>query len=62
MSELKLKPCPFCGSSDIETIEDSDDIYVSFTIHCKECDATSGRTSKRTVANILWNSRTNRDN
>ena len=38
--EEKLKPCPFCGSTDLhitaqEAIDNTDILFI----HCKNCDA-----------------------
>ena len=33
MNDVNLKPCPFCGSEDIE-------IYMDFHPRCKRCGAT----------------------
>ena len=43
MSELNLKPCPFCGSSDLELYSEENDVlgelcWESFIL-CKDCHA-----------------------
>ena len=41
MSEVKLKPCPFCGGTDLDVIRKSD---FALTVHCRDCLA-DGRIS-----------------
>lgn len=53
MTEIKLKPCPFCGGKAE---------FVRFTsgfvkVRCKKCDALAGEGSTRWDASGAWNTR-----
>ena len=37
MSEIKLKPCPFCGSENIQEGSKTFDFCTDIYIRCKEC-------------------------
>lgn len=37
MSEIKLKPCPFCGSKNIKEGEKNGGLWKDIYIKCKEC-------------------------
>lgn len=41
--EIKLKPCPFCGSQDVESRPKSERIdgkpWSTYYVHCNICDA-----------------------
>ena len=51
----ELKPCPFCGGSEIECKHDGDG---NFWHHCKSCDATGPFLNKRSDEEELsWNTR-----
>lgn len=52
MSE-KLKPCPFCGSNDVEIVESFDGLCVL----CGNCEATSNDFGKIEDAIKAWNRR-----
>lgn len=54
MSE-ELKPCPFCGSSDVvlQNLTDEDDNYVS----CNSCEVQQIATHTRDMAIKAWNRR-----
>lgn len=49
-AEPELKPCPFCGSSDVHVIENLD-------VQCKECDAYGPEKPSREKAVNAWNTR-----
>ena len=52
----KLKPCPFCGSDDLE-------IYIKgtgrrkYAVCCNTCDARGERTKIKEEAATAWNRR-----
>ncbi len=51
MAAEPLKPCPFCGSTDLEVL--------AFEVSCKVCDAIGPDPTKRVgTAEELWNERT----
>lgn len=59
MSDLKLKPCPFCGSSDVHLTVDRHKVYDG-QIHyvlCFICYAKTGIHINREAAIDRWNSR-----
>ena len=37
MSEIKLKPCPFCGSEDIQEGSRKSDLCTDIYIRCRTC-------------------------
>ena len=62
MSEVHLNPCPFCGSSNIQ----SDCYSAAFSIaaceedcfdYCKDCDAQGPAASDVEEAHRRWNGR-----
>ena len=51
---MKIKPCPFCGRTDMKIVEFSDNI---FTVVCKcGCESPHDSKSKNGVIRI-WNRR-----
>ena len=65
---LKLKPCPFCGSSNIKDHEKKQGAYHSCYIQCHRCNARTGVYSGhlsepysvlRSEATDAWNRRSN---
>ena len=49
----ELKPCPFCGSSDvIETLH-----MGKYTVTCTSCLSSSGGYDSELAAQIAWNER-----
>ena len=52
MSEIKLKPCPFCGG-EAKIISG----YGKYAITCKGCDAMSPNTYTEIDAAKAWNKR-----
>lgn len=62
MDIQKLKPCPFCGSKDVEAFaQDEDDCpYQSAIVRCFNCDAQTAQMagkSKIEMAIRAWNKR-----
>jgi Lar family restriction alleviation protein len=63
MSNIEeLKPCPFCGSTNVEAFEqDSDDCpFHSAIVRCFDCDAQSAQMvgrDKIAMAARAWNKR-----
>jgi hypothetical protein len=62
MSDVKLNPCPFCGSSNIQ----SDCFSVAFGVpassedcfdYCKDCDAQGPAATDLSEAHDRWNAR-----
>jgi hypothetical protein len=62
MGEVKLNPCPFCGSANIE----SDCFSAAFSVpvcpedcfdYCKDCDAQGPAASDIATAHARWNAR-----
>lgn len=52
MSEIELKPCPFCGG-EAEIIE----AFGDFAAMCKECDAAAASADTESGAAKAWNKR-----
>lgn len=52
--EIKLKPCPFCGSDDVVL----DETYTSGYVRCRVCGAEGGLRDSHDEAAAAWNSRT----
>jgi Lar family restriction alleviation protein len=62
MSDVKLNPCPFCGSTNIQ----SDCFSAAFSIpassedcfdYCKDCDAQGPAGTDAAEAHDRWNAR-----
>ena len=58
----QIKPCPFCGSKDVEAFaQDKDDCHFrSAIVHCHSCDARSAQmvgANKINMAIAAWNKR-----
>ena len=51
-----LKPCPFCGSNNIELIEN---MFIGFTVICHECGLDAGfyGHSRKSETIEAWNMR-----
>lgn len=51
MSEIKLKPCPFCGSADVESYpggERNDGrTWFAYYVHCNNCGCNGPLTQTR---------------
>jgi Lar family restriction alleviation protein len=54
--DKELKSCPFCGSEDVNTFEEDDEIREWYVI-CNECWAQGARSLTETSAISLWNLR-----
>ena len=55
MAECNLKPCPFCGGTDIRI--DLEDEYNNWRIMCYKClGRITGYSKSRTITK--WNTRT----
>lgn len=60
MSELNLKPCPMCGSADVEFCEDTASDHRELWAHdveCNACGASSRWERTREAAAAAWNRR-----
>jgi Lar family restriction alleviation protein len=62
MSDVKLNPCPFCGSTKIQ----SECYSTTFSIaaraedcfdYCKDCDAQGPAGGSAAEAHVRWNAR-----
>lgn len=53
MGILELLPCPFCGSSDLECLNDG----YNCTIACLDCHAEGPPMPTEPVAAAAWNQR-----
>ena len=51
---MKLKPCPFCGSDDLET---GDNGYGYYTVYCRKCGASRTWYQGVIPAQKGWNTR-----
>ena len=65
MSEIKLRPCPFCGGSNLKLYTKEDDGGYNGFVRCMSCDALLGEfvhyvLKEECEAGIveLWNKRT----
>ena len=56
----ELKPCPFCGSENLEILG-GDDIDKLTLISCDNCGATVAFEKKTISAKNAWNRRANND-
>ncbi len=53
---MKLKPCPFCGSDEVEIT--SEIIYTErFLIQCQNCCSQGPEERKKEIAIEKWNER-----
>lgn len=57
MSEIKLKPCPFCGCKNIQFWEADNDTH-RFQIVCMQCFNGTDECISEEVAIEKWNTRT----
>lgn len=58
----KIKPCPFCGSRDVEAFaqDEEDNPYRAAIVRCHSCDAQSAQmcgSTKIEMAIRAWNRR-----
>ncbi|WP_416192969.1 Lar family restriction alleviation protein [Nitrobacter sp. TKz-YC01] len=51
---LELKPCPFCGGSDVVCCDQGDD---DFAVTCKSCGVSSRFDDDKSKAVAAWNTR-----
>ena len=51
---IELKPCPFCGSSNIEIVEW---IPSTYSVQCLNCEARTSREYSKTLSIERWNTR-----
>ena len=58
MEEVKLKPCPFCGSGDVEIITLQHPRYAeSYAVECLDCGVMTWPTISIDAAAKVWNRR-----
>lgn len=55
----KLKPCPFCGGSDIDIR--TDDNGLSWYSFCKDCGVMCGYAMNKKAVINAWNRRVERE-
>ena len=56
----KLKPCPFCGRTDVvivKTVNDTDEHDISYSVLCQCCYTTGPLMRSRREAAEEWNRR-----
>ena len=53
-NEVKLKPCPFCGSTDVAVIGNDDRL---FNVECSDCGILGPVSSSYEYAVLYWNNR-----
>ena len=53
---VAIKPCPFCGSEDVEFTRDYEVKDLSRVL-CRRCGASSGSDTKEIVSLHRWNKR-----
>lgn len=62
---MSLKPCPFCGSNDCESIflrdelaiEDGRVIHSWYDVECMDCESSGPVGNSREDAKTKWNER-----
>lgn len=54
MKNIKLKPCPFCGSEAIDTFCES---FGRWAIKCWECEVQKYSSKNEKLAIKFWNTR-----
>jgi len=61
MSDIKLKPCPFCGAVDDVDRDDSCHLYINFNrewhVHCHGCGIGTRQLPTKAEAITAWNTR-----
>lgn len=58
--DIMLKPCPFCGSTDIEYVENEDPELPYLHLECQCCGARGPEINSRNrfyILPTLWNTR-----
>ncbi len=53
----ELKPCPFCGSKDVQNVP----FFDCFRVICRNCEVKTGIYSTKNNAAKEWNRRTNNE-
>lgn len=53
MSDRELLPCPFCGSKEVDLVDE----LVIFSAQCRRCCATASPSSYAIGAAQAWNRR-----
>ena len=56
MEKTRLMPCPFCGDSDVQLIDQWDGKKGTWTVWCRPCDIEGPMGSKKEAIN-KWNKR-----
>ncbi len=57
---MKLKPCPFCGSKQLDVLETQSGIMGlsgEYFIWCQGCYSQSGNFNTKRDATVAWNRR-----
>ena len=58
-AEVELKPCPFCGHTELVVKEKTDTAFGDFYyVFCYHCESTSGKYQTGRLAKQNWNKRT----
>lgn len=57
MSEVKLKPCPFCGNRETTIIQDYNKPVLQWEIQCVRCGCGVGYYKTQEDAIAAWNRR-----
>ena len=63
MMKTKLKPCPFCGSDDLDLMETDSGVgglSGEYYVTCWSCCAEGGKEDTKKKAKMVWNLRHNR--
>jgi Lar family restriction alleviation protein len=60
MDPFKLKPCPFCGSLDLEVDHLGDEERPFFVVSCSTCEAEGPISRTELRARQAWNTRRRR--
>ena len=63
MSKSALKPCPFCGSDDLDLMETDSGVGGLngwYYVTCWCCGADGGKEETKKKAKMVWNLRHNR--
>ena len=57
----KLKSCPFCGSANVGSMNDTDFIVDIWWVECRECFSRTMTFTNEKEAIEAWNRRANAD-
>lgn len=55
--EETLKPCPFCGSNEVQLYVCLNEIKTAYVVQCIDCGASSAYMYSRKDAIEMWNRR-----